>query len=241
MGTVSPRTWVRIVTSDSEKLREGMDAMNPQIRDRSSSATIRHLAVAWREAKVLLPLFPLLAKGEPLEIDRASQATGVPAAEIDRAAAAGRCERDSEGRLVDLYGMSLAPTLHRLEVDSKIVYSCCALWAHVIPKLIGQSVEVQSVDPIRRELIRLTIDPTGVETFDPVGASATMVVSSEEEVSDDVRASFCHQVRHFISPESAREFAEGSSAREVVDLAGLQVEADNLYRAIWTAVHSRST
>ena len=53
--------------------------MNPQIPDRSSSATIQHLAVAWREAKVLLPLFPLMAKGEPLEIDRASQATGVPA------------------------------------------------------------------------------------------------------------------------------------------------------------------
>ena len=215
--------------------------MNPQIPDRSSSATIQHLAVAWREAKVLLPLFPLMAKGEPLEIDRASQATGVPAAEIERAAVAGRCERDSEGRLVDLYGMSLAPTLHRIEVDSKIVYSCCALWAHVIPKLIDQRIEVQSVDPIRRELIRLSIDPTGVEAVEPVGATATMVVSNEEEVSDEVRASFCHQVRHFVSPESAREFAEGSSTREVFNLAELQDEADNLYRAIWTAAHSRST
>ena len=55
--------------------------MNPQIPHRSSSATIQHLAVAWREAKGLLPLFPLLAKGEPLEIDRASEVTGVPALE----------------------------------------------------------------------------------------------------------------------------------------------------------------
>ena len=100
-------------------------------------------------------------------------------------------------------------------------------------------IEVQSVDPIRRELVRLSIDPTGVEAVDPVGATATMVVSNEEDVSDDVRASFCHQVRHFISPESAREFAEGSFAREVLALAGLQAEADNLYRAIWTTVHSR--
>ena len=213
--------------------------MTSQIPHKSSSATIQHLAVAWREAKVLLPLFPLLAKGEPLDVDRASRATGVPASEIERAAAAGRCERDSEGRLVDLYGMTLAPTLHRIEVDSKIVYSCCALWAHVVPKLLGQSVAVQSVDPIRRELIRMSIDPTGVETVEPVGATATMVVSNEEEISDDVRASFCHQVRHFVSPESAREFAEGSSAREVLDLAGLQAEADNLYRAIWATVHSR--
>ena len=215
--------------------------MNPQVPNRSSSATIQHLAVAWREAKVLLPLFPILAKGEPVEIDRASEVTGVAASEIERAAAAGRCERDSEGRLVDLYGMTLAPTLHRIEVDSKIVYSCCALWAHVVPKLIGQRIAVQSVDPIRRELVRLSLDPTGVEAVEPVGATATMVVSHEEEVSDDIRASFCSQVRHFVSPESAREFAEGCSAREVLDLAGLQAEADNLYRAIWTTVHSRPT
>lgn len=213
--------------------------MSQPVLLRSSSATIQHLAVAWREAKVLLPLFPLLTKGEPLEIDRASQATGVSATEIERAAAAGRCKRDSEGRLVDLYGMTLVPTLHRIEVDSRIVYSCCALWAHVIPKLIGQGIEVQSVDPIRRELIRLSIDPTGVEAVEPVGAAATMVISNEEEISDDVRASFCHQVRHFVSPESAREFARESSECEVVELDRFQDAADHLYRAIWSVVHTR--
>jgi len=185
-------------------------------------------------------LFPLLATGEALEIDRVSQATGVPAADIERAAAAGRCKRDAEGRLVDLYGMTLAPTLHRVEVDSKIVYSCCALWAHVIPKLIGAAVKVESVDPLRREVIRLSINSKGVQAVDPSGAMATMVVSSEEEVSDDVCSSFCCQVRHFVSRESAEEFAKGSPARQVVDLAQLQEEADNLYRAIWAVVHSRS-
>jgi len=214
--------------------------MNDQAMERSSSATIRHLAAGWREAKVLLPLFPLLAKGEALEIDRVSRATGVSAVEIERAAAAGRCERDADGRLIDLYGMTLAPTLHRVEADSKIIYSCCALWAHVIPKLIEYPVEVESVDPRRRELVRLSISPEGVELVDPIGAMATMVVSGEEEASDDVCASFCCQVRHFVSRESAEEFAKGSPTREVVDLAQLQEEADNLYRAIWAVVHSWS-
>lgn len=214
--------------------------MNDQAMELSSSATIRHLAAGWREAKVLLPLFPLLAKGEALEIDRVSRATGVSAVEIERAAAAGRCERDADGRLIDLYGMTLAPTLHRVEADSKIIYSCCALWAHVIPKLIEYPVEVESVDPRRRELVRLSISPEGVEQVDPIGAMATMVVSGEEEASDDVCASFCCQVRHFVSRESAEEFAKGSPTREVVDLAQLQEEADNLYRAIWAVVHSWS-
>jgi hypothetical protein len=209
--------------------------------ERSSSTTIQHLAVGWREARVLLPLFSLLAKGEPLEVDHAAQATGVSSAEIERAAAAGRCERDSEGRLIDLYGMTLAPTLHRIEVDSKIVFSCCALWAHVIPKLIGRKIEVESIDPVRRELVRLSISPQGIEAVEPIRAAATMVVSSEDEVSDEVCASFCCQVRHLISRESAEEFAEGSIAREVLELAQLQDEADRLYQAIWSVVHSRST
>lgn len=215
--------------------------MNGQESERAVASTIRHLAARWQEARILLPLFPLLAKGEPLEIDHAAQTTGVPAVQIVRAAVAGRCERDARGRLVDLYGMTLAPTLHRIEVETKIVYSCCALWAHVIPKLIGKAVEVESVDPLRRELIRLSISPKRVEAVEPIGATATMVVANDDEISEDVDAAFCSQVRHFVSRESADEFAEASSARQVVDLVQLQKEADNLYRAIWAVVHSRST
>jgi len=147
--------------------------MKRQVSEKTFASTIQHLAVRWQEARVLLPLFPLLAEGEPLDIDHAAQATGLPAIQIETAAVAGRCARDAKGRLVDLYGMTLAPTLHRIEVDTRIVYSCCALWAHVIPKLIGQAVEVESVDPLRRELVRLWISPTGVEAVEPIGATAT--------------------------------------------------------------------
>jgi alkylmercury lyase len=134
--------------------------------------------------------------------------------------------------------MTLVPTLHRIEVDSKIVYSCCALWAHVIPKLIGEKVEVESVDPVRRELVRLSISPQRIEAVEPTGAAATMVVSRQDEVSDEVCASFCCQVRHFISRESAEEFAEGSFARKALELTQLQDEADRFYEALWSVVHS---
>ena len=210
--------------------------MNQQVVDQPFAATIRHLAARWREAKVLLPAFPLLAQGEPLDIDLVAQTTGIPAEQIEKAVETGRCERDSAGRLIDLYGMTLSPTLHRIEVDSKIVFSCCALWAHVIPKLIGREISVESVDPRRRELVRLSISPNGVEAVKPVGAAATMAIASEEAVGEDVCSAFCCQVRHLVSRESAEEFAAESSVRQVVELTELQTEADDLYRAIWQAI-----
>ena len=210
--------------------------MNQPVMEQPFATTIRHLAARWQEAKVLLPAFPLLAKGEPLDIDRVAQTTGIPAEQIEKAAETGRCERDSAGRLIDLYGMTLTPTLHRIEVDSKIVFSCCALWAHVIPRLIGRQVEVESVDPLRREVVRLSISPNGVETVEPVGATATMVVAGEDEIRENVSAAFCSQVRHFISRESAEEFAKRSPSCRVVDLSQFQEVADHLYQAIWAVV-----
>ena len=65
-----------------------------------------------------------------------------------------------------------------------------------------------------------------------------MVVAGEDEIGKDVSAAFCSQVRHFVSRESAKEFAERSEACRVVDLSYFQDEAEHLYQAIWSVVHS---
>lgn len=199
----------------------------------SIESTIRIIAERWKKADVLLPAFPLLARGTPLAITDLASSTGVPAARIETAVQIGRCERDSAGRLIDLYGMTLKPTLHRIEVETKIVYACCALWAHVIPKLVERVVRIESVDPVRREIIRLTISPDRVETVEPAGATASLAHATRQAVAADVGAAFCSNVRHFVSEESAEQFAAQNPARQVVGLAELQEAAGTLYRAIW--------
>ena len=105
-------------------------------------STIHILASRWGGAGILLPAFPLLARGRPLEIDEIAGASGVEVEIVARALDAARCERDSAGRLIDLYGLTLTPTLHRLTIGGKALFCCCALWAHVIPKLVGETVQV---------------------------------------------------------------------------------------------------
>ena len=202
----------------------------------SLASTIRRLADRWAGAGTLLPGFTLLSRGRPLEIEELAAVSGVSVETLAEALDAARCERDARGRLVDLYGLSLAPTLHRLEIGGKFLFSCCALWAHVIPKLVDREVTIESIDPVRRSLVRLSVSPERVESTEPAGAVATVAVATRETISADVGAAFCSQVRHFASRESAEEFAAERPACQVLTLAELQGAADQLHEAIWSAV-----
>ena len=200
--------------------------------------TLDLLASRWGEAGPLLPGFPLLAQGRPLPVEEIAKATGAEVGEIEAAVDAARCERDAQRRLIDLFGLMLTPTHHRLEIGDKVLFSCCALWAHVIPKLVDSRVWVESVDPRRHELVRLSISHASVESADPPGAAATLALATQETIEADVSRAFCSQVRHFVSRESAEEFAAGLPTCHAVELAELQEAAELLHRAIWSAVEA---
>lgn len=194
--------------------------------------TIDLLADRWRAAGSLLPGFGLLAEGKPLAIDQLAAETGVEVGRLKELLVSVRSEFDGEGRLVDLFGMTLKPTAHRLEIGSNVVFSCCALWAHVIPKLINRSVVVRSVDPVSGELVELSISPVGIESLEPVHAMATMAVANAPDIAADVGAAFCHHVNHFVTRENAALFAAESPSRGVVTVGELHESSADFYRAI---------
>lgn len=195
-------------------------------------ATIDLLADRWSAAGSLLPGFGLLAEGEPLSTARLAEETGLEIDRLGETLVSVRSEFDEQGRLVDLFGMTLQETPHQLVIDSSVVFSCCALWAHVIPKLIDRSVVVRSVDPVSAEIVRLSISPEGVEFAEPASAMATMAVATARDIEADVGAAFCSHVNHFVSPESAQIFARQSPVRSVVTVDELNELASDLYMAI---------
>lgn len=197
--------------------------------------TLEILADRWREAGPLLHAFPVLARGTPISGKEIAKAAGAEVEQVDEALDAARCERDAQGRLIDLFGLTLTPTLHRLEIGNKILFTCCALWAHVIPKLVDATLQVESVDPIQRQVVRLTLSPAGVESADPPESVATLAVATLEAIDTDVGDAFCRRVRHFVSRESALAFAATLSSCHVVELSELQEAADLLHQVIWSA------
>jgi alkylmercury lyase len=174
----------------------------------------------------------MLAEGKPLPIDQLAAETGHEVDRLRELLVSVRSQFDEEGRLVDLFGMTLEPTPHRLEIGTNVVYSCCALWAHVIPKLIGRSISVRSTDPVGGELVSLSVSPVGIEFLEPVGAAATMAVASAQDIAADVSAAFCHHVNHFASGESAEVFAAESDVRSVVTVDQLNDFGSLFYRKI---------
>jgi len=198
-------------------------------------ATLRLLAARWRDAGVLLPAFRLLALGRPLTVKEIARACAASEEQISSALATSRCERDTEGRVLDLYGLTLLPTVHRLEIGHRTLFSCCALWAHVVPKVVDATVRVESVDPYSREIVKLSISPEGVETARPQQSAATLAVASREAIEADVCRAFCCQVRHFVTRESAEAFAAAAPNCHPVELPELQGAADRLYDAILDA------
>ncbi len=200
--------------------------------------TLERLAARWHAAGPLLPGFALLARGRPVSVGEIARVADVEPCAVERAVDAARCARDPQGRLIDLYGLTLAPTLHRLTIDGKLLFSCCALWAHVIPRLVDRTVEIQSVDPKRRELVRLAVSPTGIEAVDPPDAVATLAVADQAAIDRDVGQAWCRQVAHFVSRESAEEFAAGRPTCHAVALDELRHATERFHQAIWSAIEA---
>ena len=207
-------------------------------RLRTFRQTLDLLADRWGDAGPLLPAFSLFARGGPVSVEEIARAAGVEVHRVERALESARCERDAEGRVLELYGLTLTPTSQRLEIDGKTLFACCALWAHVVPKLVHATVRVESVDPIRQEIVRLSLSARGVEHADPAGSAATLAVAKQKAITANVGEAFCSHVRHHVSCESAKEFAAAGPTRRAVGLAELQEAADYLCAAIWRAAEA---
>lgn len=204
------------------------------VMDERVPSTIRELAQRWQDARDLLPGFAMLAEGRPVATQRLARETGLSEDELIEKLEAVRSERDAEGRIVDLFGMTLAPTHHRLTAATGEFYACCALWAHALPRFLDAHVDVLSTDPIDDTIVEIGVSPSGVRSRRPTTAMATVAIASDDEIAADVCDAFCRHVRHFSNPHNARSFGAGNDRRVVVDMDELDALAEKFTRIIAT-------
>ena len=123
--------------------------------------TLEYVAARWREADrgTLRHAFPLLARGRPVAPESLAERAGVSVAMADTAMRSGPLGLDADGALSELFGVMQAPTLHRVEVEGRAGFTCCAVVAHTLPALVDQAVTVESVDPLSRRVIKLRLSP----------------------------------------------------------------------------------
>ena len=209
--------------------------MDRQSYREAVAQTVRHLAARWAKAdkQILRQVFPLLAEGRPVPVRRISEATRVAPSVVEAALDSGRAERDEEGRVVELSGLMLSPTLHRVMIGDVALFSCCALLAELVPAFIERPVSVESVDPVSRHVVKLVITPKGVAEVKPEEAVGSFVVTEARSMAVNVNAAFCRHVHHFASYESAKAFVGLDHRRYAIAIGDLYDAAQMLYREAW--------
>jgi len=145
---------------------------------------------AKQDKGMLLPLFRLIASGEPLDETQLAEDLNIGADAFSVALNTSLAEIDSLGRVSELFGITRETTLHRIDVGEETLYSCCALVAHMVPAIIQQAVTVESIDPINGDKIRLAISADSeLQHVHPLTTRSSMVDCAVEEIITSPRKS----------------------------------------------------
>ena len=185
--------------------------------------TLNNLAQALQEAgikqafkpdvsRLTVELWRLIATGNPVSPEQVDQITGNLG--ISRAVAHSviqkMCERDAEGNILGIAGLSQKKHPHRFRVNGIRLSTWCALDALFLPIALKQRAQVESLCPQTKRKIQLTITPDGVQQYDPASAAISIVVPSPTqkglESVEEIWMTFCNHIHFFSSQDAAREW-----------------------------------
>ncbi len=162
-------------------------------------------------SRLLIALYRrLAAEGRPITADEVAELAASldvspkqTAALIERTA-----ERDDNGVVRGIVGLSLNEHPHRFRVGDHELRNWCALDPLLIAPTMTEDVALESTDPQTGEVVRVSVSPGGVNAQQPEQAVMSIVVP-ESGATDSVEAvwmTFCHQVHFFTSRQAAEQF-----------------------------------
>lgn len=131
-------------------------------------------------------------------------------------------ERDGDGNIVGVLGLSLNDHAHGFIVNGVSFSTWCAVDTLFLPAMLGQPAEVKSVSPLSKKSIRLTVGPQGVQALEPASTVVSLPVVRSGEVdtgsTEGIWRTFCHRVFFFAAREEAEQWAETTENIEIVSV-----------------------
>lgn len=172
----------------------------------------------------------LFDSGEPLSLKALSVETGYGIDELrsmlKRPDVAGRVQRDSNGNIVGIAGLSIEPTAHEVRVDGKQFWTWCALDAVGIVSAMELTGQVVSTTPGQS-------DPMRIEFVDGQAMSNHTIFILGGFDGADAYESWCPNVNFFATARDAESWAsERGLTGEVVAVDQIREAAG----AIWEPV-----
>jgi alkylmercury lyase len=163
------------------------------------------------EQRVSVKLYRLLAEGQPVPRGVLAQRLGIPLETVN-----GILDRwpgifaDPQQRIVGYWGLALRRAYaspHQLTVDGQKLSAWCAWDTLFLPRLLGQTAEIESASPNQGAAVRLTVSPERVERVQPAGAQMSFLLPDAAAVQKDVVSTFCHFIHFFASRQAGESWA----------------------------------
>src|SRR5713226_6296101 len=195
--------WTAFVPKEALKLDQLARALREAGIRQAFTPDVSRLTVRlWRE----------IARGGPVSPQRVEQIAS--ALDIEQQTAHEvldkMCERDGDGNVVGIAGLSQNQHPHRFTVNGTRLATWCAWDSLYLPVILQQTALVSSQCPVTGEVIRLTITPEGVTSYQPESAAISIVIpqptTSGLESVEEIWMTFCHHIHFFASPQVAQEW-----------------------------------
>ncbi|MGH3013775.1 MAG: alkylmercury lyase family protein [Gaiellaceae bacterium] len=149
----------------------------------------------------------LATDGRPgrTEVRAAAERLGIDAEHgLETLAREDLVHRGSEGEITVAYPFSGRPTAHRVRLTGgREVDAMCAIDALGIAPMFGESIEIQSRDPVSGDEIRARVAPDEVAGWWPESA---VVIAGAIRSQGDACCGCCPVLNFFVSPANAKRW-----------------------------------
>ena len=162
-------------------------------------------------SRLLIALYRQLARdGTPIPADELARIAAEIGVSSDEATSLveGAGERDDDGALRGIVGLSLNDHPHRFRVNGHELRNWCAIDPLLIAPPMTSAVELESADPQSGEPVRVKVAPDGAQAHEP-GEAVISIVVPAPGATDSVEAvwmMFCNQVHFFASRATGERF-----------------------------------
>ena len=95
-------------------------------------------------------------------------------------------------------------------MGGQTLYTWCALDSLFIPEILGKPAEVESRCPQTDTVVKLIVNPDGVDSVEPADARMSFILGDPEVVKTNpakIMSSFCHHIFFFASAEAGSAWA----------------------------------
>ena len=191
------------------------------------------------EQQIDLILYRLLARGKPVSEEQVSKTLQISKEAVKNyLKRITWVQRNDANEIIGFRGLTLKSTSHRLEVDTKTLYTWCALDTLFIPQLLGKTARVESKCPVTGNKIRLIVNEGEVSQLDPTEAVVSLVTPDAVEAQENVIVSFCYFVHFFSTLRAGEVWTSKNRGKTLISVSDAYYVGKKMNEAQYSEVRS---